>query len=148
MTADGSTLTTSADDHPDLYFAIRGGGGNFGVVTEFVFKLWPQRATVYAGALIFPAPALEKIVEATNKWWKTVTERESMLQVLTVAPDGTVSNERNSIIFVEFFLNFCSLSLLCMFSTMAQNPKDAPSISSFLTLVRLSTTQYSEWPTS
>ncbi|KAF5326847.1 hypothetical protein D9619_005057 [Psilocybe cf. subviscida] len=86
---DGSILTANADDHSDLFFAIRGGGGNFGVVTEFVFKLWPQRATVYAGALIFPAAALEQIVEATHAWWKTVSEREGMIQVITVGPDGT-----------------------------------------------------------
>ncbi|CAA7260271.1 unnamed protein product [Cyclocybe aegerita] len=88
VTADGSILTVNEAENPDLYFAIRGGGGNFGVVTEFVLQLHPQRATVYAGSIIYPASAVEKLVAATEAWWKTVRDKESMLQIATVGPDG------------------------------------------------------------
>ncbi|KAJ3514878.1 hypothetical protein NLJ89_g2101 [Agrocybe chaxingu] len=88
VTADGSILTVNDVENPDLYFAIRGGGGNFGVVTEFVLQLHPQRETVYAGSIIYPASAVDKLVAATEAWWKTVTDKEGMLQIATVGPDG------------------------------------------------------------
>jgi FAD/FMN-containing dehydrogenase len=41
VTADGSVRTASADEHPDLYWALRGGGGNFGVVVSLKYRLYP-----------------------------------------------------------------------------------------------------------
>jgi FAD/FMN-containing dehydrogenase len=58
--ADGTVVTASANDHPDLYWALRGGGGNFGAVTSFEFQLHPV-GDVYAGMMFFEvsdAPAL------------------------------------------------------------------------------------------
>lgn len=90
VTADGSVLTASDTENSDLFFAIRGGGSNFGVVTEFVLKLHPQRATVYSGLLIFGAHSLEKFVEVTAEWWAKAGEKEGMVQMMSVGPDGNV----------------------------------------------------------
>ena len=54
VTADGQMLHVSGDEHPDLFWALRGGGGNFGIVTAFEYQLHPV-STVLAGALVCPA---------------------------------------------------------------------------------------------
>jgi FAD/FMN-containing dehydrogenase len=55
VTAEGNILRASAHDHPDLFWALRGGGGNFGVVTSFRFALHPLGPTVIAGPVIWAA---------------------------------------------------------------------------------------------
>jgi FAD/FMN-containing dehydrogenase len=54
VTADGRLLRASADENPDLFWAVRGGGGNFGVVTSFEFGLHPMNRQVIGGDLVFP----------------------------------------------------------------------------------------------
>jgi FAD/FMN-containing dehydrogenase len=55
VTAEGSIVRASADEHPDLFWALRGGGGNFGVVTSFRFALHPVGPTVMAGPIFWSA---------------------------------------------------------------------------------------------
>jgi hypothetical protein len=55
VTADGSVVQASADEHPDLFWALRGGGGNFGVVTSFRFSLHPVGPIVMAGPIFWAA---------------------------------------------------------------------------------------------
>ena len=57
VTADGAVLTASEDEHPDLFWALRGGGGNFGVVTSFEYRLHPIGPTVIGGIVVYPFDA-------------------------------------------------------------------------------------------
>ena len=54
MLADGSQVHASADEHPDLFWALRGGGGNFGVVTSFEFRTHPTGEALMAGPTFWP----------------------------------------------------------------------------------------------
>ena len=54
VTADGRLLHASADENPDLYWGVRGGGGNFGIVTSFEFHLHPMQRTIVGGEMVWP----------------------------------------------------------------------------------------------
>ena len=62
VTADGAVITASDDEHPDLFWALRGGGGNFGVATAFEFQLHPL-STVYSATFAFPAAMARALLD-------------------------------------------------------------------------------------
>jgi FAD/FMN-containing dehydrogenase len=63
ITADGKSLRVSATDNPDLLWALRGGGGNFGVVTSFEYQLHPVATQVFAGELTYAPDRLKSVLE-------------------------------------------------------------------------------------
>lgn len=63
VTADGKVRHVSASDEPDLFWAVRGGGGNFGVATVFEYRLHPLNPTVIAGHVDFPAAQVRDAIE-------------------------------------------------------------------------------------
>lgn len=66
VTADGRFVTADAEQHPELFWAVRGGGGNFGVATSFRFRLHPV-GTVYAGLFLFDADRAGEAVTRTYR---------------------------------------------------------------------------------
>ena len=62
VTADGRLLRASEDQHPDLFWALRGGGGNFGVATSFEFRLHPVGPTVLAGPIFWEASETAEVL--------------------------------------------------------------------------------------
>jgi FAD/FMN-containing dehydrogenase len=67
VTAEGELVTASAGDHPDLFWALRGGGGNFGVVTSLEFDLFPV-ASVYAGVAMFDPGRAADALAVYREW--------------------------------------------------------------------------------
>jgi FAD/FMN-containing dehydrogenase len=73
VTADGTVRTACADEHPDLFWALRGGGGSFGVVTAIEFRLYPI-TDVRAGVLFFPVERACEVLEAWRAWLPSVPD--------------------------------------------------------------------------
>jgi len=67
VTADGRLLHVDREHEPDLFWALRGGGGSFGIVTALEFALYPVR-TLYAGALLWPQERAAEILHAWQAW--------------------------------------------------------------------------------
>ncbi|MGC4936583.1 FAD-binding oxidoreductase [Kribbella sp. DT2] len=80
VTADGRVVTATADEHPDLFWAIRGGTGNFGIVTSLEFRLHPV-SEVYAGILYFAADTAT--LKAYRDWTTTIPNDLSTAITLT-----------------------------------------------------------------
>ena len=76
--ADGKLIRVDRDNHPDLFWALRGGGGNFGVVTAIEIELL-DRATIYAGVLFFPLERAPEILDAWSMWLGDVTDDMSSI---------------------------------------------------------------------
>jgi FAD/FMN-containing dehydrogenase len=84
--ADGRFVTASEKEHPDLFWAVRGGGGNFGVVTSFLFRLQPV-ATVSAGPTFWPIEQTPVVMKAYQEFiLKAPEDISGFFAFLTVPP--------------------------------------------------------------
>lgn len=86
VTADGKLVHASAKSHPDLFWAIRGGGGNFGVVTQFEFALHPVGPQVLAGLIVFPHSEAKKVLAQYRDFVDSMPDQLSIWTVLRQAP--------------------------------------------------------------
>lgn len=88
VTADGALLRASETEEPDLFWAVRGGGGNFGVVTEFEFELHPVGPIVFAGLLVHPLARAREALQFYREFGHGAPEDLESVAVLMTGPDG------------------------------------------------------------
>src|SRR5215211_1023340 len=67
VTADGVLVRLSAEEHPELFWGLGGGGGNFGIVTSLKFDLYPV-GTLYGGDIIYPVEKAKEVLDAYARW--------------------------------------------------------------------------------
>jgi len=86
VTPNGRFVRTDADHEPDLFWAVRGGGGSVGVVTALEMRLYPVRE-LYAGALFFPLQRAAQVLHAWRAWTSTVPDEvTSQGRILRLPP--------------------------------------------------------------
>jgi len=88
VTADGEVLNATADSHPDLFWALRGGGGNFGVATWFEYRLHPL-STVVGGLVAHPFEAARDVLRFFREFTQSVPDELTVFAALVHAPDGS-----------------------------------------------------------
>ena len=86
VTVDGKKLRASEKENADLFWAIRGGGGNFGVITEFEFKLYPVGPEILAGLLVFSYKQAKAILKQYRDFIQTTPPEFNVWVVMRKAP--------------------------------------------------------------
>jgi FAD/FMN-containing dehydrogenase len=86
VTADGRKIRASENENVDLFWAIRGGGGNFGVVTQFEFELHPVGPEILAGLIVFPFDQARQVLTQYRKFVESAPEELNVWVVLRQAP--------------------------------------------------------------
>jgi len=89
VTADGAVRRVSDEQDADLFWAIRGGGGNFGVVTEFEFQLHPFDRNVLSGNAIWPIDQAAEVLDFYGDWYADLSDELYVGPAILTMPDGT-----------------------------------------------------------
>lgn len=87
VTADGRTVRAAEDEHPDLFWALRGGGGNFGVVTRFEFRLHPVGPEVLSGLIAHPMDGAAEVLRFYRDYMPTAPDELACMPVVYRLPD-------------------------------------------------------------
>jgi FAD/FMN-containing dehydrogenase len=86
VTADGEFVKASATENPDLFWGLRGGGGNFGIVTEFEFRLHPVGPIVFAGPIFWPMEKAPGLLRFYREWSAEAPDELMTIVVQRKAP--------------------------------------------------------------
>jgi FAD/FMN-containing dehydrogenase len=95
VTAEGTLVTTDEEHHPDLLWALKGGGGNFGVVTSFEFRLHPVGPDVYFLLTFYPAAEAPKILEHFRTVMSEAPDDLMAIAIFWNAPEGEPIPEKH-----------------------------------------------------
>ena len=88
VTADGSLRHASADENPDLFWGVRGGGGNFGIVTSFEFRLHPMQRQVLAGSIMYPLAQARDALRVYGEYGPEAPDELQIDMVVAQPPGG------------------------------------------------------------
>ncbi|MGH8243174.1 MAG: FAD-binding oxidoreductase, partial [Steroidobacteraceae bacterium] len=89
VTADGRLLEASATENSDLFWAIRGGGGNFGIATSFEYRLHPFDGQAVGGHVVFPIEQARQALRGFAELYDRAPDGMWIEPILTVSPGGT-----------------------------------------------------------
>ena len=89
VTPDGKLRHVSADNEPDLFWALRGGGGNFGVVSEFEYQLHPFDRSVLSGMIVWPIAQARDVLDFYGGWYAGLSDNLYVGPAMMTMPDGT-----------------------------------------------------------
>jgi len=89
VTADGKIRRISDEEDADLFWAIRGGGGNFGVVSQFEYQLHPFELKVYSGNVVWPIEEARQVLDFYGDWYAGLSDDMYVGPAMMTMPDGT-----------------------------------------------------------
>ncbi len=89
VTAEGKVVNASAEENADLFWALRGGGGNFGVAASLQFKLHPVGPIVTGGLVVHPIAKARDMLRFFRDTARTLSDDMGLIGTLTHAPDGS-----------------------------------------------------------
>lgn len=89
VTADGRVITASADEHPDLFWAVRGGGGNFGIAASLEYRVHPVGPTMTGGLVAYPFEQAREVLRFLRTATQSLPDEMMVFGGLIHAPDGS-----------------------------------------------------------
>jgi hypothetical protein len=88
VTAEGNILTASSQENEDLFWAVRGGGGNFGIVTRFTYQLHHVGPTILGGMILYPMEQAKDVLRFYRDYARSTPDELMVFTVIMTTPDG------------------------------------------------------------